>query len=115
MQLPSKAGRAGLTAFLAAAVVLSAPAAEPGQDLPSDSEAVLVFNVQEMLNSPLIKKYGVEQLKAAMEGNDDAKKFFKATGIDPLKDIHKIVIGVTVGDGPEPKGLLVIRGKFDVD
>ena len=114
MQFPSKAGRAGLTVCLAAAVVLSARAAEPDKYLPSDSEAVLVFNVQEMLNSPLVKKYGLGQLKSAMESNDDAKKFFKATGLDPLKDIHKVVIGASMGGG-EPKALIVVRGKFDVD
>jgi hypothetical protein len=113
MQLPSKAGRAGLTAFLAAAVVLSARAAEPDKYLPSDSEAVVVINVQEMLNSPLVKK-NLEHLKAAMASNEDAKKFFKATGLDPLKDIHKVVIGASMGGG-EPKALIVVRGKFDVD
>jgi hypothetical protein len=115
MQFPSKLGRVGLTVFLAAAVAVSARAVEPDKYLPSDSEAVLVINVRQILESPLIKKHALEQIKSQMESNADAKKFFKATGLDPLRDIHEVIVGATLGGGAEPKFLVVVRGKFDVE
>jgi hypothetical protein len=115
MQFPSKTVRVGLTAFLAVAIVVSARAVEPDKFIPSDSEAVVVLNVQQILNSPLVKKYAMEQAKAALKGNDDANKFFKATGLDPFQDIHKVILSASMNKGAEPKILILVRGKFDVE
>src|SRR5262245_48240493 len=117
MQFPSKTGRIALASFLAAAIVLSSRAVEPDKYIPSDAEAVIVLNVQQLLNSPLVKKYGTDELKKQIQNNDDIKKFMAATGLDPLKDIHKIVIGLPVGDlnPANPKFVAAVHGKFDVE
>jgi hypothetical protein len=111
MRLSSKTA---LAAFLAAAVVVSAPAVEPDKYVPSDAEGVLVVNVQQMLDSALVKKYGQDHMKAFLQSNADAQKFLKATGLDPLKDIHKIIIAGSTNGG-EPKFVGVVHGKFDVN
>jgi hypothetical protein len=115
MQFPSKFGRIGLAIGLAAAIALSARAVEPDKHLTSDSEAVLVINVRQIMESPLIKKYAIGQLKDAIENNADAKKFFKATGLDPMRDIHEVIVSASLASGGDPKLLVVVHGKFDVD
>jgi hypothetical protein len=114
MQFPSKIGRIALAIFVTVAVALPARAVEPDKYVPSDSEALVVVNVHQILNSELVKKYGLEQLKTLLKSNDEANKFLKATGLDPLKDIHSVIVGASLG-GAKPKFQIVVHGKFDVD
>jgi hypothetical protein len=79
---------------------------------PSDSKQVMRLNIKQVLESDLIKKYALAQLKQAMEGQD-AQKTLKALGLDPLKDIESVSAGFW-GDNPQDMhGLMVLRGKFD--
>lgn len=103
-----------LAFLVAAAAVLPARAVEPDKLVPSDSEAVIVINVRQMLDSGLIKKYALEQMQAAIKGNAEAKKMMEATGLDPLKDIDSITMSVLANAG-DPKVLAFVRGKFDLD
>jgi hypothetical protein len=117
MQFPSKLGRIALATLLAGAVVLSARAVEPDKYIPSDAEAVVVINVKQMLESPLINKFGgLEALKKEMQGKAEVKKFIEATGLDPLKDIHKITVGISLaGGGTDVKYLAAVHGNFNVE
>jgi hypothetical protein len=114
MQFTRKTGWIAPALLLAAAAALPAGAAEPDKYLPSDSEAVLVINVSQLLDSPLMKKYGLEQLKEQLKSNNDAASFFKAAGLDPLKDIHHVTVGASLAGG-KPKYLIVVHGKFNLD
>jgi len=102
----------------ALAVVLAAApvtrAAEPDKLLPADAEFVASFNVRQILDSEIIKKYALEQMKQTLQGND-AQKFLKELGLDPLTDVTKVVVGGSGTDQTDVKGLMIVRGKFDPD
>ena len=106
------------SSLLGLAVVLAASPAARAADvdkmLPADSEYVIYFNVKQILESDIIKKYALEQMKQALQGID-AQQMLKELGLDPLKDIEKITIGAS-GTGPEDtKGLIIVAGTFDPD
>ncbi|MCZ2340771.1 MAG: hypothetical protein LC104_03120 [Bacteroidales bacterium] len=101
-----------LLAVLALAPVASVRSAELEPLLPAETESVVMINVRQVLDSSLFKKYGQGQVEQALQGND-AQQVLKEIGLDPMKDIERVV-GGTWGTGPEDmKALFVVRGKFD--
>jgi hypothetical protein len=111
-----RSSRVGLAA--AVAVILTgtaaptARAAEVDKLLPADSEYVVAVNVRQIVDSEIIKKYALGQIKDFLAGAD-AQKFLKDLGLDPLKDIDRIVVGASGTDQNDFKALAVIRGKFN--
>jgi len=108
--------RCVLAAAVAASVMTAGPAraADVEPLLPAEAEQVFKVNVKQILESDLVKKYALAQVKQALEGND-AQKMLKELGLDPLKDVDSIGGGLW-GDNPQDmKGLFVIRGKFDLE
>lgn len=101
-------------AVIVAVAALPARAVEPDKHLGAECEGVVVINVKQILESPLVQKYALGKIKEGLSSNGDAKKFMQATGIDPLKDIHSIFVTGSAGGG-KPKFLAVIRGNFDVE
>jgi hypothetical protein len=99
------------------AVALPARAAEVDKFLPNETEAVITLNVRQVLDSPLVKKYGEGEIKKALNKDEKAKKILDALGLDPLKDINSVTIAVpTLAAGKDlNKGLLIVHGKFDTD
>ena len=96
------------------AVLLAAPAraAEVDPILPAETESVAFVNVRQILDSELIKKYALGQIKQALSGSD-AKKTLEKLGLDPLKDVDRVTIG-SWGKGQEDmNAVFVVRGKFD--
>ena len=106
--------RFALAAALAVALAPSARAAEVDKLLPADAEYVIHFNLKQILDSGIIKKYALDQIKQALQGND-AQQMLKELGLDPLKDIEKITIGASGTDQNDAKALILIRGTFDPD
>jgi hypothetical protein len=109
------------TLFAAALVVgfatTTARAAEPDKLLPADTDTIAIVNFKQILDSEIVKKYALEQLKQALEGQD-AKKLLGDLGIDPLKDVEKLIVAaseVKFERGAEPKYLLIVHGKFDAE
>lgn len=105
--------RLGMLAVLAAA--LSAPSAravEPNKLLPSDADTVTYINFKQLVESDVIKKFALEQIKQALAG-EEAKKFLEQMGLDPLKDVEKVWVGSSGKDQNDMKALVVILGKFD--
>lgn len=105
--------RLGLVA--AFAIAFAAPtvrAAEPDKLLPADADTVYYVNVKQLVDSDIIKKYALEQIKQALAGQD-AKKLLEELGLDPLKDIDKIWAGSSGKDQSDMKGLVIVHGKFD--
>jgi hypothetical protein len=103
----------GLGAALA--VVLAATsgrAAEADKLIPADAEFVAAINVKQVLESDIIKKFALEQMKQTLQGND-AQKFLKDLGLDPLKDIDRVVIAGSGKDQTDAKFLAIVHGKFD--
>lgn len=101
-----------LLAVAAGLVAGQARAADVDALLPAESEQVVSINVRQILDSDLIKKYALGQLKQALEGNE-AQKTLKELGLDPLKDVDRITGGLWGEDAQNIKGLFVVRGKFD--
>lgn len=101
-------------AVLAAALAPSARAADVDKLIPADAEYVIHFNLKQILDSEIIKKYALDQIKQALQGND-AQQMLRELGLDPLKDIEKITIGASGTDQNDAKGLILIRGSFDPD
>ena len=60
MAILRKVGPAAL-ALAVLSVCLGARAAEPDKLLPADSQAVLVVNVRQLLDSPLIKQFALRR------------------------------------------------------
>jgi hypothetical protein len=103
----------GLAALFAA--TLAAPvarAAEPDKLLPADADTVFYVNVKQLIDSDLIKKYALEQMKQALAGQD-AQKLLMELGLDPLKDINTVWAGSSGKDQNDMKGLAIVHGKFD--
>ena len=106
--------RFALAAVLAVALAPSARAAEVDKLLPADAEYVIQFNLKQILDSGIVKKYALDQIKQALQGND-AQLMLKEIGLDTLKDIEKITIGASGTDQNDAKALILIRGNFDPD
>lgn len=107
MRLP----RLGLAVALCAALAAPARAAEPDKLLPADADTIAYINFKQILEADVIKKYALDQIKQALAGQD-VKKLLTDMGLDPMKDIEKVWVGMS-GSGPDTKALVVIHGKFD--
>jgi hypothetical protein len=92
----------------------TARAAEPEKLLPASTELVLQVNVRQILDSDITKKYALEQLKQLLDGND-AKKILTELGLDPLKDIDQLVLGLSGTNKDDLKVIIVVHGKFNPD
>jgi hypothetical protein len=99
-----------------AVLLLTAPgrAAEVDKLLPNDTEVVFSVNVRQILDSPLGKKLPLDQAKEALKAQDDAHQVLKELGFDPFTDLDSITAAVSSG-GDTDKGLLIVRGKFDLE
>jgi hypothetical protein len=115
IELMMRLSRLGLAAaFVVALAAPSARAAEPDKLLPADADTVTYINVKQLVDSDIIKKYALEQIKQALAGQD-AKKLLEELGLDPLKDIDKVWVGSSGKDQSDMKALIVVHGKFDPD
>jgi hypothetical protein len=104
-----------LALCLATAAARTACPAEVDVFVPSDCEAVVVVNVREALKSPVIQRYGPDRLKTEFESNPDIKKYLRAAGIDPFRDVHQVIFAASPGTDAELKFLVVIHSEFDID
>lgn len=105
--------RISLLAVLATAgLSASARAADPDPLLPKETTGIVYVNFRQVLESDMIKKYAMEQMKQAMEG-EEAQKVLKGLGLDPLKDIDRLTVGFWGKGGDDTNFAGVLRGKFD--
>jgi hypothetical protein len=88
-------------------------AADSDKLLPAESEVVIQINYKQILESELIKKYALEQMKQALESQAEVKNVLNELGLDPFKDIHRIVIAGEMKSGEEGRGLIIGYGNFD--
>ncbi len=106
--------RPALGLVLATAVAAATPtrAAEPDKLLPPDADVVVSMNLRQALGSEIVKRYALENLKQTLQGND-AQKFLRELGLDPLKDVDRVVVGMSGKDETDFKYLVVVHGTFD--
>ncbi len=89
-------------------------AAEPDLLLPATTDSVLQVNVRQILESDIIKKYAIEQIKQTLD-SQDIKKLLTEMGLDPLKDIEQLIIGTSGSGKTDMKLLAILHGKFSPD
>ncbi|CAN5121392.1 hypothetical protein BH11PLA2_BH11PLA2_17040 [soil metagenome] len=99
-------------AVVAVSVAAPARAADIDPLIPAESKQVMRLNIKQILESDIIKKYALNQIKQAMEGAD-ASKALKELGLDPLKDIDTLNAGFWGDDPQNMHGLAILKGKFD--
>jgi hypothetical protein len=102
---------------LVVAVLLAAVPAQAGEVdkyLPDDTEFVLTINVKQILDSGLVKKYGLENAKMALQGIDQVNDILKDLGFDPFKDLDTVLIAGP-GGNEQDKLLITVHGRFNLD
>lgn len=90
--------------------VATGRAAEVNALLPKETEQVVYFNFKQAMESDIIKKYAKTQFKQMLDG-EQVKQYTEAFGIDPMKDLDSLTVGLWGKD--EPIGMAVLKGKFD--
>jgi hypothetical protein len=98
-------------------LVLAVPAGVRAADLdpylPADTEFYLSVNVREILDSPLVKKNALPSLRDALGSVEEVNDVLKDLGFDPFKDLDRIIVA-SPSSGDNDRGLIVVRGTFDV-
>jgi hypothetical protein len=99
-------------AALVCGVATAAPAADVNPLLPAETESIVYVNFRQILDSQLVKKFAIDNLKQALQG-DEAQKLLTDLGLDPLKDLEELTGGFWGEDAQTMKGLFVVSGTFD--
>jgi hypothetical protein len=104
------------TRTLLLAVVLAAPlrAADVPAALPSETESIAYVNFRSIIDSDIMKKFALGQLKQALK-QADAQKMLEEIGLDPLTDLDKMIIGFWGNDPQNMDAVAVMTGKFNGD
>ena len=108
--------RSMLWLFAAALLLpgLPARAAEVDKYLPDDAEIVLFLNLKQITQAPLVvKHHAMDQLRKAINKNDEVSKVLKDLGFDPLNDLTSLTAAAS-GIDTNSKGLLIAHGQFDL-
>src|SRR5262245_58106562 len=105
--------RFGLGAVLVLGLAVpAARSAPPDKLLPAEADTVVSANVRQILDSDIAKKYALEQIKQALEGKD-VKALLTDMGLDPLKDIDRVVVATIDTSKNDTKFLAIVHGSFD--
>jgi hypothetical protein len=113
----TRLSRVMLGAALVFGLATTTRAAEPDKLLPAETDTVAIVNLRQIIGSDIIKKYALDQIKQVLEGQD-AKKILEDLGLDPLKDVEKIVVGsveTQFKKDAQPKFLIIVHGKFEAE
>lgn len=103
--------------LLALAAGLSAAPARAGlldPYLPDDSELVLTVNVRQILDSPLVKKHGLQKARDALKELDQVEAVLKDLGFDPFRDLERVTLA-SPGGTEKDRGLAIVHGNFNLD
>jgi hypothetical protein len=100
--------------LLAAGVLALAPAAHAApvdRYLPEETETVCTLNVRQLLHSPVVKRFAFQTLRDVLAACP-AKQVLGAVGLDPLQDIHQVVVA-SWGDEDDGNWAVIVHGRFD--
>ena len=104
-----------MSVALAIGLATTCRAVEPDKLLPPDADTVVIVNLRQIIDAEIFKQNMLDNIKKELE-RDQAKQLLADLGLDPLKDIDRLVIGsveTQFKKGAQPKFLAVIHGKFD--
>ncbi len=108
----SRIARFAMIALFSMVGIPAGRAAEVDNLLPQETEFVIQINVKQLLESDIVKKYFSAKLKMEFE-KKEAQKVLTDLGLDPLKDIERVTIGMWGKDKESFKGMFIVRGTFD--
>jgi hypothetical protein len=100
---------------VAFAVALAAPAAraaEPDKLLQAGADTVAYLNVRQLTESDLVKNYALDQVKQMLAGRE-VKAFLEELGLNPLKDVETVWLGLSGKNHTDLKVLTICHGKFE--
>jgi len=101
-----------VAALVAGGLAPPLSAAEVPPLLPAETESVIYVNFRQVIDSPLVKKLALEPMKQFLQ-KEEAQKVMADIGLDPLKDIDELTAGFWAEDPKVPRGLFILKGKFD--
>jgi len=107
-------GRTLLTLSLLVGTTMSARAADIAGVLPNDSEFVMQLNIKQLLGSKIVKTYASEMVDQFMENSPEAQQFTQLTGLDPRKDLSRIIIAGSGSDPTSATAVILLEGTYDV-
>jgi hypothetical protein len=102
-----------LTLLALAAPERAEGAADLDPLLPDDTESYVSVNVRQVLDSELFKKFGLDAAREALKNADEVNDVLKDLGFDPFKDLEGVIVAAPGGTETD-RGLVIIRGNFDV-
>lgn len=88
----------------------SGRAADVDPHLPNDTGLVLSINVEQLLNSPVGRKYLQRAIDNALKDNRRLQESFTFLGFNPRRDVSRVIVALS--QRPE-HGFVIVRGKFD--
>lgn len=101
-----------LIAGVVLALALPLRAAQVDKYLPEDTEIAVVVNAKQLLDSPLIKKHFLKQIREVIKSNDQTTEILNDLEFDPINDLSSITVALTML-GSDAKGLIIAHGDFD--
>ncbi len=106
--------RALISLSIVGCALASGRALEPDRHYPESTEQVVILNVRQFLSSKLVtKRIGLELIRQALKAQVEVSDVLDGLGLNLLKDVDTITIaGPESGEGA---GLLIVKGRFDVE
>jgi hypothetical protein len=104
--------------ILVAALLLAAPlgAATVPADLvgllPADAQVVVAVDIAALRANPTVQEWLLEHQAPWSGVDDDGAAFLRDAGLDPMRDVDAMLVGVAVRDGRE-EALALFGGRFD--
>ena len=80
--------------------------------LPDDARFVVVVDLKQVLEHPIIKSRYVPKVKQALESDDRVNTFLSLFGLNPLRDISTVVVSSRSMGVGETDFLAVFHGRF---
>lgn len=93
-------------------VLAGTPTAELLRYVPAAAQVVMGIDCAALRGHPLIQDWLVQHQASWSGANDDMARFVSESGLDPLRDVDQVVVGVVPGR-PRGQGLAVFAGHFD--
>jgi hypothetical protein len=82
--------------------------------LPDDTGGVFVVNVKQIVTSPMFTKK-LQKRVEELPKPDAIQTFLKDTGLDPLKDITRVIVVMISGTDEKGGPYVVLEGRFDLN
>jgi hypothetical protein len=80
------------------------------RDVPTDARFVIAVDTTKLRTTPAVQEWMRTHQGHWCDGDNDASAFLQDSGLDPLRDVDRIVFAGSAGDG---NGVALFAGRFD--